>query len=168
MAKKWAEAPTRSRKKEPLEILATTWAEPLVNTQMYTNKGFLHIGGLNTPSCQNAECSRTSCATDMLCKQRLHISVRARFKESKMSTKRDWHIRNVTWPPRPPALTPSDFFFWKYVKISVFVPPWPITLPELARWIPATAATDHRPCDDSRRGGGCGWRGAGDYSCCYW
>jgi hypothetical protein len=74
-----------------------------------------------------------------------------------MSTKRDWHIRNVTWPPRPPALTalkPSDFFFWNYIKISVYIPPWPTTLPELARWIPATAATDHRPCDDSRRGVG--------------
>jgi hypothetical protein len=37
------------------------------------------------------------------------------------------------WPPRPPDLTPCDFFLWGYVKDSVFVPPLPRDLPELPR-----------------------------------
>jgi len=29
----------------------------------------------------------------------------------------------MRWPPRSPDLTQCDFFFWKFVKETVFVPP---------------------------------------------
>ena len=29
----------------------------------------------------------------------------------------------MRWPPRSPDLTPCDFFFWGFVKYTVFVPP---------------------------------------------
>ena len=31
----------------------------------------------------------------------------------------------MRWPPRSPDLTPCDFFFWGFVKDTVFVPPLP-------------------------------------------
>jgi len=31
----------------------------------------------------------------------------------------------VQWPPRSPDLTPSEFFFWRFVKDTIFVPPLP-------------------------------------------
>ena len=34
----------------------------------------------------------------------------------------------MCWPPRSPDLTPCDFFFWGFVKDTVFVPPLPANL----------------------------------------
>jgi hypothetical protein len=39
------------------------------------------------------------------------------------------------WPPRSPDLTPCDFFLWRYIKDSVFVPPLPVSLNELKQHI---------------------------------
>lgn len=41
------------------------------------------------------------------------------------------------WPPNSPDLTPCDFYFWGYIKDTVFVPPLPATLAELRRRITA-------------------------------
>jgi hypothetical protein len=30
---------------------------------------------------------------------------------------------SLTWPPRPPALTPFDFLLWGYIKGAVYVLP---------------------------------------------
>lgn len=37
----------------------------------------------------------------------------------------------IAWPPRSPDLTPLDFFFWGFIKDTVYVPPLPASLPEL-------------------------------------
>jgi hypothetical protein len=37
-----------------------------------------------------------------------------------------------SWPPRSPNLTPCDFFLWWSVKDSVYVPPLPTSIQELA------------------------------------
>jgi len=34
----------------------------------------------------------------------------------------------MRWPPRSPDLTLCDFFFWGFVKDTVFVPPLPANL----------------------------------------
>ena len=34
----------------------------------------------------------------------------------------------MRWPPRSPDLTQCDFFFWGFVKDTVFVPPFPANL----------------------------------------
>ena len=34
----------------------------------------------------------------------------------------------MRWPPRSPDLTPCDFFFWVFVKDTVFVSPLPAYL----------------------------------------
>jgi len=34
----------------------------------------------------------------------------------------------MRWPPWSPDLTPCDFFFWGFLKDTVFVPPLPINL----------------------------------------
>jgi len=34
----------------------------------------------------------------------------------------------MRWPPRSSDLTPCDFFFWEFVKDTVFVPPLPANL----------------------------------------
>ena len=34
----------------------------------------------------------------------------------------------MRWPPRSPDLTPCEFFFWGFVKDTVFVPPLPANL----------------------------------------
>ena len=34
----------------------------------------------------------------------------------------------MRWPPRSPVLTPCDFFFCRFVKDTVFVPPLPANL----------------------------------------
>ncbi|KAJ4431851.1 hypothetical protein ANN_20457 [Periplaneta americana] len=48
----------------------------------------------------------------------------------------------LSWPPRSPDL-PCDFYLWRYVKDSVFVPPLSENLPELqARIINTIAAID--------------------------
>jgi hypothetical protein len=35
------------------------------------------------------------------------------------------------WPPRSPYATPCDLFVWGYVKDQVYVPPLPVSIPEL-------------------------------------
>ena len=42
-----------------------------------------------------------------------------------------------SWPPRPPDMTPCDFFLWRYVKERVYVPPLPSDLDELTNRIAA-------------------------------
>ena len=37
----------------------------------------------------------------------------------------------LAWPPRSPDATPCDFFPWGYVKDQVYVPPLPVSIPEL-------------------------------------
>ncbi|PNF41812.1 hypothetical protein B7P43_G02048 [Cryptotermes secundus] len=49
-----------------------------------------------------------------------------------------------TWPPRPPDLTPCDFFLWGYIKDRVYVPPLPRTLVELRERIDAVVMTIDR------------------------
>jgi len=70
---------------------------------------------------------------------RLHLSTwrlpgslqrRARVSQSKLATKVDRTNRKkddvlMRWPLRSPDLTPCDFFFWVFVKDTVFVPPLP-------------------------------------------
>jgi len=34
----------------------------------------------------------------------------------------------MRWPLRSPDLTPCDFFFWEFVKDTVYVPPLPANL----------------------------------------
>jgi len=34
----------------------------------------------------------------------------------------------MQWPSRSPDLTPCDFFFWRFVKDTIFVPPLPANL----------------------------------------
>ncbi|GFX39972.1 uncharacterized protein TNCV_2647351 [Trichonephila clavipes] len=41
------------------------------------------------------------------------------------------------WPPRPPNLTPCDFFLWGFVKNKVFVRQLPQNLEELKQRITA-------------------------------
>jgi len=51
----------------------------------------------------------------------------------------------LCWPPRWPDITPRKFFFWGYVKDSVFLLPLPHDLPELrTEIIPAISGID---CD---------------------
>jgi len=45
------------------------------------------------------------------------------------------------WPARSPSLTPCDYFLWGYVKDKVFVPPQPVSIPELKNRITATVET---------------------------
>jgi len=37
----------------------------------------------------------------------------------------------LAWPPRSPDATSFDFFLWGYVKDHVYVPPLPVSIPEL-------------------------------------
>jgi len=37
----------------------------------------------------------------------------------------------LTWPPRSPDATPCDFFLWGYIKVQVYVPPLPTSIPKL-------------------------------------
>jgi len=46
----------------------------------------------------------------------------------------------MRWPPRSPDLTPCDFFFWGFVKDTVFVPPLPANLLIFATVITAAVA----------------------------
>ena len=39
--------------------------------------------------------------------------------------------RPCPWPARSPDLTPCDYFLWGYVKDKVFVPPQPVSIPDL-------------------------------------
>jgi hypothetical protein len=44
-------------------------------------------------------------------------------------------------PPRSPDVTTCDFFLWGYVKDQVYVPPLPISIPELKVQIRTTIET---------------------------
>ena len=46
----------------------------------------------------------------------------------------------MRWPHRSPDLTPCDFFFWGFVKDTVFVPPLPANLQDLSNRIAAAVA----------------------------
>jgi len=46
----------------------------------------------------------------------------------------------MRWLPRPPDLTPCDFFLWGFVKDTVFVPPLPANLQDLRNRITAAVA----------------------------
>jgi hypothetical protein len=48
------------------------------------------------------------------------------------------------WPPRSPDLTPCDFFFWGFVKDTVFVPSVPTNLRDLRNRITAAVALVNR------------------------
>jgi hypothetical protein len=51
----------------------------------------------------------------------------------------------LCWPPRWTDITPCKFFFWGYVKDSLFLLPLPQDLPELqSEIIPAISGID---CD---------------------
>jgi len=49
--------------------------------------------------------------------------------------------RPRTWPARSPDLTPCDYFLWGYVKNKVFVPPQPVSIPDLKNRITAAVET---------------------------
>ena len=49
-------------------------------------------------------------------------------------------IALMRWPPRPPDLTPCDFFLWEFAKDTVFVSPAPANLHELRDRITAAMA----------------------------
>ena len=46
----------------------------------------------------------------------------------------------MRWPLRSPDLTPCEFFFWCFVKDTVFVPPLPANLQDLRNHITAAVA----------------------------
>ena len=46
----------------------------------------------------------------------------------------------MRWPPQSPDLTLCDYFFWGFVKDTVFVPPLPTNLQELHNHITAAVA----------------------------
>ena len=46
----------------------------------------------------------------------------------------------MRWSPRSPDLTPCDFFLWRFVKDTVFVPPLPANLQDLRNRITAAVA----------------------------
>jgi len=46
----------------------------------------------------------------------------------------------MRWPPQSPDLSPCDFFFWGFVKDTVFVPPLPANLQDLRNRITAAVA----------------------------
>ena len=46
-----------------------------------------------------------------------------------------------TWPARSPDLTPCDYFLWDYVKDKVFVPPQPVSIPDLKNRITVAVET---------------------------
>jgi hypothetical protein len=45
------------------------------------------------------------------------------------------------WPARFPDLTPCDYFLWGYVKDKVFVPPQPVSIPDLKTRITVAVET---------------------------
>jgi len=49
--------------------------------------------------------------------------------------------RPRTWPARSPDLTPCDYFLWGYMKDKVFVPPQPVSIPDLKNRITAAVET---------------------------
>jgi hypothetical protein len=51
----------------------------------------------------------------------------------------------MLWPPRPPDITPCDFFLWAYVKHRVFTPPLPRDLADLKVQIIAAVKNINAP-----------------------
>ena len=49
--------------------------------------------------------------------------------------------RPQMWPAWSPSLTPCDYFLWGYVKDKVFVPPQPVSIPDLKNRITAAVET---------------------------
>jgi len=45
------------------------------------------------------------------------------------------------WPARSLNLTPCDYFLWSYMKDKVFVPPQPVSIPDLKNRITAAVET---------------------------
>jgi len=45
------------------------------------------------------------------------------------------------WPTRSHNLTPCDYFLWGYVKDKAFVPPQPVSIPDLKNRITAAVET---------------------------
>jgi hypothetical protein len=45
------------------------------------------------------------------------------------------------WPAWSPDLTPCDYFLWGYVKDKMFLPPQPISIPDLKNRITAAVET---------------------------
>ena len=52
-----------------------------------------------------------------------------------------YSAQQVRWPARSPDLTPCDYFLWGYVKDKVFVPPQPVSIPDLKNRITAAVET---------------------------
>jgi hypothetical protein len=50
----------------------------------------------------------------------------------------------MQWPHRSPDLIPCYFFFWGFVKITVFMPPLPANLRDLRNRITAAVALVNR------------------------
>ena len=50
------------------------------------------------------------------------------------------------WPARSPDLTPCDYFLWGYVKDKVFVPPQPMSIPDLRTELPRLWRPSHLTC----------------------
>jgi len=46
----------------------------------------------------------------------------------------------MRWPPRSPDLIRCDFFFWGFVKDTVFVPPLPANLQDIRNRITTAVA----------------------------
>ena len=49
--------------------------------------------------------------------------------------------RPQMWPARSPDLTPCDYILWGYVKDKAFVPPQPVSIPDLKNRITAAVET---------------------------
>jgi len=58
-----------------------------------------------------------------------------------ISTTRNERVTQRTWPARSPDLTTYDYFLWGYVKDKMFVPPQPVSVPDLKNRITAAVET---------------------------
>jgi hypothetical protein len=73
----------------------------------------------------------------------------ARVSQSNFATK--WIGRTgqeddalMRWPHRSPDLIPCEFFFWRFVKDTAFVPPLPANLRDLRNRITTSVALVNR------------------------
>ena len=65
-----------------------------------------------------------------------YIAIWDAMDESKVSIEMDCH-----GPLFPPDVTALDLFFFGYIKIALYIPSFPPTLPDFARMIQAAVAT---------------------------
>jgi hypothetical protein len=65
-----------------------------------------------------------------------YIAIWDTMDESKVSIEMDCH-----GPPFPPDVTVLDIFFVGYIKIALYIPSFPTTLPDFARTIQAAVTT---------------------------